>query len=187
MLSPTFVMAADNKAVDVSNNERQGEELIFAQVNEQVVSNTHVVKRYKTKGRASGSMKSPSIETSGETSIAQGKVVAKNQRSNKVNNQVNKVGQAKQNAPLLALAPITQKAPPSVSPTGHWLNKGFTWIDSWFIEKEVKPWQKEKLAEPAMLPGGVAPEMKKFSSKIYISKAATLGGDGIAGGGCGCK
>jgi hypothetical protein len=186
VFSPTFVVAADKK-VDVSNNERQGEELIFAQVNDQVVSHTRVVKRYKTKGRASGSMKSPTIEKSFETSSAQGKVAAKSQQNNKVNNQVNKIRQAKQDTPLLTLAPITQKAPPSVSPAGQWLNKGFTWIDSWFIEKEVKPWQKEKLAEPAMLPGGVAPEMKKFASKIYISKAATLGGDGIAGGGCGCK
>jgi hypothetical protein len=155
VFSPTFVVAADKK-VDVSNNERQGEELIFAQVNDQVVSHTRVVKRYKTKGRASGSMKSPTIEKSFETSSAQGKVAAKSQQNNKVNNQVNKIRQAKQDTPLLTLAPITQKAPPSVSPAGQWLNKGFTWIDSWFIEKEVKPWQKEKLAEPAMLPGGVA-------------------------------
>jgi hypothetical protein len=180
MLSATFVMAADNKAADVNNNQRQGADLVSAQVNEQVVSKTHVVKRYKTKGRASASMKSPAIQTS----IAQGKVVTKNLLTEKVSNQV---GQAKQNAPLLTLAPITQKAPPSVSPAGQWVNKGFIWIDSWFIEKEVKAWQKEKLAQPAMLPGGVAPEMKKFSNKIYISKAATLGGDGIAGGGCGCK
>lgn len=149
----------------------------------QITNNTRVVKKYKTKGRTSTTSK----YSDAEESIEQNKPFNKTTSIEKGNNVANTAGSAKPSKALLPLVAIDQKPPPSVSPEGQWLNEGFTWIDDWFIDKEVKPWQKAKLAEPAMLPGGVAPVMKKFSSKIYISKAATLGGDGVAGGGCGCK
>lgn len=89
------------------------------------------------------------------------------------------------------LTPLTIKgdspASKAVSPLGEWLSGKFTWLDSLMSPKEVKPWQKATLAKPAMLPGGVVPAAGKFSSKVFISKEATLGGDGVSGGGCGCK
>lgn len=74
-----------------------------------------------------------------------------------------------------------------VSPLGQWLSSGFSWIDSIFSIKAVKPWQKSILAEPAMSASGVSPVVAKFATKVFISKEATLGGNGVAGGGCGCK
>jgi hypothetical protein len=75
----------------------------------------------------------------------------------------------------------------TVSPLGEWFNERFSWIDSLLNNKTVKPWQKATLAEPAMSPGGVAPVLGKFANKVFISKEASLGGNGVAGGGCGCK
>lgn len=183
VIFPSLVIANEGKSVKATSSDIEGVERVKPQMNEPVVSKTRVVKRYKTKGRASGSSKYSTIEIIAE----QDKAIVRNQLIDKVNDQGSQAKQAKHISPLLGLAPIDKKPPPSVSPVGQWLNKGFTWIDDWFVEKEVKPWQKAKLAEPVMLPGGVAPVMKKFATKIYISKAATLGGDGIAGGGCGCK
>jgi len=88
-------------------------------------------------------------------------------------------------SPLGAFAPLNADTD-TVSPIGRWLNKGFGWINSTLGVKEVKPWQKATLAEPVMA-GGVAPTLAKFATKVFISKEATLGGNGVAGGGCGCK
>ena len=95
--------------------------------------------------------------------------------------------------PLAPLAPLSSTTSldtgpsQSVSPLGQWLNKGFGWVDSLLGVKPVKPWQKATLAEPAMSQGGVAPTLGKFATKVFISKEASLGGNGVAGGGCGCK
>jgi hypothetical protein len=51
----------------------------------------------------------------------------------------------------------------------------------------VKPWQKETLAKPIMQFGGLHAEVNKFESHVYFSKEASRGGDGVAGGGCGCN
>ncbi|MCV6587613.1 MAG: DUF4266 domain-containing protein [Marinobacterium sp.] len=51
----------------------------------------------------------------------------------------------------------------------------------------VKPWQKATLAEQAMKKGGAIPALSKFSQKVHISKEASRGGYGVAGGGCGCN
>lgn len=92
---------------------------------------------------------------------------------------------------LPALSPLTLTAQAgsnkSVSPLGQWLSNQFSWLDNLIPTEPVKPWQKATLAEPAMLPGGVAPVVGKFASKVFISKEASLGGDGVSGGGCGCK
>ena len=87
---------------------------------------------------------------------------------------------------LLPLNALSTPQTATVSPVGRWLNHGFSWINSGLGVKDVKPWQKATLAEPAMT-GGVAPTLTKFATKIFISKEATLGGNGVAGGGCGCK
>lgn len=52
---------------------------------------------------------------------------------------------------------------------------------------DVKPWQKSKLAQQSMKKGGAIPSLAKFSGKVFISKEATRGGQGVAGGGCGCN
>ena len=183
------IIAAEKLTLLTADKQVSSEEFSYALAQEpnQGTSNARVVKKYKTKGRTSATSKYPATDEHTEQGREQGKSLTTITLAEKTNNTGNSVGSAKQVKPLLALVAIDQKPPPSVSPAGQWLNKGFTWIDDWFIDKEVKPWQKAKLAEPVMSPAGVAPVMKKFASKIYISKAATFGGDGIAGGGCGCK
>ncbi len=54
------------------------------------------------------------------------------------------------------------------------------------IGEEVKPWQKDILAQQAMQ----FPQDKMFSfsdEHIFFSKEASTGGNGIGGGGCGCN
>ena len=53
--------------------------------------------------------------------------------------------------------------------------------------KEVKPWEKETLAQPIMQFEGLHPEVTKFESHVYFSKEASRGGAGVSGGGCGCN
>ena len=53
--------------------------------------------------------------------------------------------------------------------------------------KEVKPWEKENLAQDIMQYEGLNPEVKKFEGHVYFSKEASRGGSGVAGGGCGCN
>ena len=55
------------------------------------------------------------------------------------------------------------------------------------IIQEVKPWEKETLAKPIMQFEGLHPEVRKFESHVYFSKEAARGGNGVAGGGCGCN
>ncbi len=53
--------------------------------------------------------------------------------------------------------------------------------------KDVKPWEKETLAKATMKESGVNPLATKYHEHIYFSKEATRGGNGVAGGGCGCN
>jgi len=53
--------------------------------------------------------------------------------------------------------------------------------------KEVKPWEKETLAKETMKDGGTNALIKKYEEHIYYSKEASKGGNGVAGGGCGCN
>ena len=53
--------------------------------------------------------------------------------------------------------------------------------------EEVKPWEKETLAQDIMQYGGLHPEVKKFEAHVYFSKEASRGGSGVVGGGCGCN
>lgn len=51
----------------------------------------------------------------------------------------------------------------------------------------VKSWEKSQLAKQEMKKGGAIPSLMKFSQKVFISKEASRGGQGVAGGGCGCN
>ena len=53
--------------------------------------------------------------------------------------------------------------------------------------KDVKPWEKETLAQKKMKESGTNPLAKKYEEHIYYSKEASRGGNGVAGGGCGCN
>lgn len=50
----------------------------------------------------------------------------------------------------------------------------------------VKPWQRQLLAQPDMLMDADALDLA-FDEHIYFSKEASSGGQGFAGGGCGCN
>lgn len=54
------------------------------------------------------------------------------------------------------------------------------------VSEEVKPWEKDVLAQKAMQ----FPQDKMFSysdDHIFFSKEASTGGTGVGGGGCGCN
>lgn len=50
----------------------------------------------------------------------------------------------------------------------------------------VAAWEKGTLAEPVMSPSGL-PQYSAINTHIYTSKETAKGGDGVAGGGCGCN
>lgn len=49
----------------------------------------------------------------------------------------------------------------------------------------VQPWDRDLLAKPEMALSD--PIDGTFDAHIYFSKEASSGGDGFAGGGCGCN
>lgn len=50
----------------------------------------------------------------------------------------------------------------------------------------VEPWQREVLSRPDMQ-FGIGGMTDTFSQHFYFSKEASSGGQGFAGGGCGCN
>lgn len=50
----------------------------------------------------------------------------------------------------------------------------------------VKPWERQYLARDDMLMNADALDLA-FDEHIYFSKEASSGGQGFAGGGCGCN
>ena len=50
----------------------------------------------------------------------------------------------------------------------------------------VKPWERDLLAREDMLMNADALDLA-FDEHIYFSKEASAGGQGFAGGGCGCN
>ena len=50
----------------------------------------------------------------------------------------------------------------------------------------VQPWEKDLLAKPSM---ALVPDKldSALDEHIYFSKEASLGGQGVGGGGCGCN
>lgn len=53
--------------------------------------------------------------------------------------------------------------------------------------KPVKPWEKERLADPAMQANGGNVLKMRFHHHVHFSKEGSKGGTGVAGGGCGCN
>jgi len=61
-----------------------------------------------------------------------------------------------------------------------------TTMDNMTVREDVKPWEKDVLAQPAMQ----LPQDKMFGysdDHIFFSKEASTGGTGVGGGGCGCN
>ena len=59
-------------------------------------------------------------------------------------------------------------------------------ITNMTVSEDVKPWEKDVLAQEAMQ----MPQDKMFSysdDHIFFSKEASTGGTGVGGGGCGCN
>ncbi len=52
---------------------------------------------------------------------------------------------------------------------------------------DVKPWQKRRLASESMRTDGGNSLKSAFEEHIFISKEGAKGGNGVSGGGCGCK
>ncbi len=50
----------------------------------------------------------------------------------------------------------------------------------------VKPWERDQLARPEMTMEADALDLS-LDEHIYFSKEASSGGQGFAGGGCGCN
>lgn len=49
----------------------------------------------------------------------------------------------------------------------------------------VKPWEREKLADPIMEPKSLVSK-QKLDEKFFSSREGSMGGSGGIGGGCGC-
>jgi uncharacterized protein DUF4266 len=49
----------------------------------------------------------------------------------------------------------------------------------------IKPWEKEKLADPIMEPQSQFAK-QKLDDKFFSSREGSMGGGGGIGGGCGC-
>jgi hypothetical protein len=49
----------------------------------------------------------------------------------------------------------------------------------------VKPWEREKLADPIMEPRSEFSK-QKLDEKFFSSREGSMGGSGGIGGGCGC-
>ncbi len=61
-----------------------------------------------------------------------------------------------------------------------------TTVTNMSTSEDVKPWEKDILAQPAMQ----LPNDRMFSysdDHIFFSKEASTGGSGVGGGGCGCN
>ena len=63
---------------------------------------------------------------------------------------------------------------------------GCTSLQNFFILEDVKPWEKDILAQDEMAIRGDSMEIY-VDDHIYFSKEASNGGYGVGGGGCGCN
>jgi len=63
---------------------------------------------------------------------------------------------------------------------------GCTTINNMATQEDVKPWEKDILAQESMqIPKD---EMFQYSDDhIFFSKEASTGGNSVGGGGCGCN
>jgi hypothetical protein len=63
----------------------------------------------------------------------------------------------------------------------------FVFILSGCAIKDVKSWEKSKLAKESMSEEGTNTNFAAFSDHTYFSKEGTRIGSTIGGGGCGCN
>jgi hypothetical protein len=68
----------------------------------------------------------------------------------------------------------------------HWLILGVVIAASGCSSLGVKPWERNVLAQDDMLLDADAIDLA-LDEHIYFSKEASSGGQGFAGGGCGCN
>ena len=68
----------------------------------------------------------------------------------------------------------------------HWLILGVVIAASGCSSLGVKPWERNVLAQEDMLMDTDAIDLA-LDEHIYFSKEASSGGQGFAGGGCGCN
>ena len=68
----------------------------------------------------------------------------------------------------------------------HWLILGVVIVASGCSSLGVKPWERNVLAQDDMLMDADAIDLA-LDEHIYFSKEASSGGQGFAGGGCGCN
>ena len=54
------------------------------------------------------------------------------------------------------------------------------------VEPWVKPYERDRLADPIMLLDG-HPVSTAYMQHVYESREGARGGEGAAGGGCGCN
>ena len=54
------------------------------------------------------------------------------------------------------------------------------------IEPWVKPYERDRLADPIMLMNG-DPVSSSYTQHVYEAREGARGGEGGAGGGCGCN
>jgi hypothetical protein len=68
----------------------------------------------------------------------------------------------------------------------HWLILGVVIAASGCSSLGVKPWERNVLAQEDMLMDADPIDLA-LDEHIYFSKEASSGGQGFAGGGCGCN
>ena len=60
------------------------------------------------------------------------------------------------------------------------------WISACSIEPWVKPYERDRLADPIMLLD-INPVSSAYIYHVYEAREGARGGEGTAGGGCGCN
>jgi hypothetical protein len=55
------------------------------------------------------------------------------------------------------------------------------------VQPWVKPYERERLADPIMNPGSGSALADKHREHVRDVREASRGGSGVQGGGCGCK
>ena len=73
-----------------------------------------------------------------------------------------------------------------MSPVYRWLVLGILLTLAGCSSLGVKPWERNILAQEDMLMDADPLDLA-FDEHIYFSKEASSGGQGFAGGGCGCN
>ncbi len=62
----------------------------------------------------------------------------------------------------------------------------FYWLSACSVEPWVKPYERDRLADPIMALDG-DPVSTAYMQHVYEAREGARGGEGAAGGGCGCN